>query len=208
MKTVSGSYVYTSANLCVSYVAMRCVISCMLYFLHIQLNLQQEFMGMYSNIFFTYPHSLFIWSTFIHTCMHCKCKYHETCTLVYLNIWLMSAWNRNAYITYKCSKWEWRQTTGLSMRPTQKSLELCLHLWDRNRSASWIWNQKPPDVSGRCLPTSLATLPPARQSDIVQNMQQNRSSGFRYWSPKRVVEIRLKRHQPNFWTVGFRPLEY
>lgn len=93
-------------------------------------------------------------------------------------------------------------------RPTQKSLELCLHLWDRNRSASWIWNQKPADVSGRFLPTSLATLPPARQSDIVQNMQQNRSSGFRYWSPKRVVEIRLKKHQPNFWTVGFRLLEY
>lgn len=132
--------------------------------------------------------------------MHCQCKYHETCTLVYLNIRLMSAWKWNAYIMYKCSKWEWRQTTGLSMRPTQKSLELCLHLWDRNRSASGIWSQKPADVSGRCLPASLATLLPARQSDIIQNVQLPFvripvliTQTGRWNSSK-------KKHQPNFWT--------
>ena len=72
---------------------------------------------------------------------------------------LMSAWKWNAYM-YKYSKW-WRQTTGPSMRPTRKSLE-CLHLWDRNPSASSRWSLEPPDVSGRCRPTSVATLPPAR----------------------------------------------
>lgn len=88
----------------------------------------------------------------------------------------------------------------VQVRPIQKSLELCLHLWDRNRSASGIWSQKPADVSGRCLPASLATLLPARQSDIIQNVQLPFvripvliTQTGRWNSSK-------KKHQPNFWT--------